>query len=146
MTLSDTQQNVSIITCTWSEYKDELRGIRETVFIEEQHVPVDLEWDTHDQDALHLLVRDSNQQAIATARMLSDGHIGRMAVLKPWRKQGIGTAMLRTLIRICQDKQLIAHLDAQVHAIGFYTKLGFVTSGDVFIDAGIPHKRMYLAL
>lgn len=146
MTVIREHRHFSINICSWTESKDELRHIREAVFIEEQGVPVKLEWDEYDPDATHVLVRDSKQHAIATARLLADGHIGRMAVLKSWRHQGIGSAMLHTLIAVCQDKQLTPFLDAQIHALEFYEKNGFVSVGDEFMDAGIPHKRMLLEL
>ena len=123
-----------------------LKFIRETVFVEEQSVPLELEWDEHDQTAYHLLAFDNNT-AIATARILDNGKIGRMAVLPDWRHQGIGTSMLKQLV----DKAIQLGLEqvtlsAQVSAIPFYEPLGFVITSEPYEDAGIPHRDMQLRL
>lgn len=144
MTYTNDQTNFTIMMTNWSESRDELRRIRQQVFIEEQAVPIALEWDEHDRDAVHILVHDTNAHAIGTARLLNDGHIGRMAVLKDWRDQGIGTAMLQVLLEYCVSHQLPPFLDAQTHAIGFYKRSGFKTMGAEFQDAGIPHHHMIL--
>lgn len=123
-----------------------LRSIRETVFVEEQSVPLELEWDEHDPSAYHLLAFD-NATPVATARLLANGKIGRMAVLPGWRHQGIGTAILQQLIdkATASGREKVA-LSAQVSAIPFYQRLGFVICSDVYDDAGIPHKDMELRL
>lgn len=123
-----------------------LKSIRETVFVEEQSVPLELEWDEHDQAAYHLLAFEDNT-AIATARILGNGKIGRMAVLPDWRHHGIGTSMLKQLV----DKAIQLGLErvtlsAQVSAISFYQRLGFVISSETYEDAGIPHQDMELRL
>ncbi len=133
---------ISIVT--WQQHEAALRRVREQVFIHEQAVPEALEWDGRDENATHILVRDADGQAIATARLLNDGHIGRMAVLPDYRQQGVGSAMLCELLKVCQQHQLQAHLDAQTQALGFYKKMGFITEGNEFMDAGIPHFRMVL--
>lgn len=128
---------------TWQGAQQELSFIRTTVFIQEQNVPAALEWDGMDAHAIHILVSDEGHAPIATARMLSDGHIGRMAVLKAWRQQGVGRAILFKLLEIAQLQALPqVDLDAQTHAIAFYEAYGFVVCSDVFMDAGIPHKKM----
>jgi predicted GNAT family N-acyltransferase len=77
--------------------------------------------------------------------MLSDGHIGRMAVLKSWRSQGVGSAILQTMLNIARQQGYpCVTLDAQTHAIPFYQRFGFEVSSDEFMDAGIPHKQMRL--
>ena len=121
--------------------------IRETVFIAEQNVPVELEWDEYDEKATHLLVTDSAGNPVATSRMINTGHIGRMAVLKTYRKHGIGTAMLKTLVEIAQNQGLNkVKLSAQVDAIPFYEKSNFIATGDIYMDANIPHRDMYLLI
>lgn len=136
-----------IEVCRWETSEQALMSVRYPVFVEEQHVPVALEHDEYDQNAIHVLVRDNKQNAIATGRMLNDGHIGRMAVLPDWRGKGLGSAILRTLINIAKNQGLQSvFLNAQCDAIGFYTRLQFVAHGDVFDDAGIPHQRMSLEL
>lgn len=123
-----------------------LREIRETVFIREQSVPPELEWDEYDRKALHLLAFD-NGQPIATARLLAGGKIGRMAVLPSWRRQGVGTALLKRLIDAARRQGLESvHLAAQVAAIPFYERLGFVVTSEIYDDAGIPHRDMQLRI
>lgn len=138
---------VHIRSVTWEEQSQALRDIRERVFIEEQHVPVELEWDEFDPVCLHLLAFDEAEQPIGTARLLPDGHIGRMAVLKEWRRQGVGSALLQWLIEEMRATgQQKAILNAQTEAVQFYEKFGFRKAGDVFMDAGIPHVKMILLL
>jgi predicted GNAT family N-acyltransferase len=132
---------------TWDDTRDTLLGIRFKVFVEEQGVPPELEADTLDAHARHLLVRNPQGQAVATARLLDDGHIGRMAVLAGYRGKGIGTRMLRQLLWMAEEAGLPrVHLNAQCNAERFYQRLGFVAEGEVFEDAGIPHRRMYRLL
>jgi predicted GNAT family N-acyltransferase len=132
-------------TIKQTRFQDDREGImfvREQVFIKEQHVPVKLEWDGMDDDATHLLVlRDG--RPVATSRLLADGHIGRMAVMPEFRRQGIGSAMLATLTKIAEEKGLSAvFLAAQVEAIDFYQKHGFTVNSEIYMDAGIPHRDM----
>jgi len=127
----------------WPVDENDLKVIRTTVFIEEQKVPVELEWDGLDPDCIHFIVRSSSQ-AIATARLKPDGQIGRMAVLKRYRGLGIGGKLLNKILNYAK-KSGIKHvfLHAQVRVIGFYQQFGFVAEGEEFIDAGIPHRAMY---
>jgi predicted GNAT family N-acyltransferase len=84
---------------------------------------------------------------IGTARLLPDGQIGRMAVLPEWRSHGIGSVLLEKLIEIAREHGLKqVKLDAQDHAISFYEQHGFTIEGEEFLDAGIPHRRMIMAL
>ena len=131
----------------WQAHRDELLRIRYRVFVDEQGVPAELEHDEHDPGAVHLLARTAGDIPVATARMLGDGHIGRMAVLPAWRSQGLGSALLRKLIGIARHRGMPqVHLHAQCHAESFYRRLGFVAEGEVFPDAGIDHRRMSLRL
>jgi predicted GNAT family N-acyltransferase len=131
----------------WQEQKHDLLRIRHAVFVDEQGVPVELEHDRHDEGALHLLAYPAGGQPVATARMLKDGHIGRMAVLSAWRGRGIGTAMLGELVRLARQRRIRAlFLNAQCGAQAFYERLGFVAEGEVFEDAGIDHRRMQMPL
>jgi predicted GNAT family N-acyltransferase len=135
--------NATIAVVDWSRHRQELLAIRYTVFVGEQGVPIELEHDENDQRALHLLVTAPDGQPIGTARMLPEGHVGRMAVLPAWRKQGIGTAMLRELIRIAGERGVDKlFLNAQCEAEAFYRRLGFSAEGGIFVDAGIDHRRM----
>lgn len=127
----------------WPDDNQLLRRVREDVFVKEQQVPAEMEWDGFDSDCLHLLAIDGTGRPIGTARLLSDGHIGRMAVLKEWRKKGVGSALLRRLLVEVQKRkfQQVA-LNSQCYAVGFYKKFGFKIDGDEFMDAGIPHVKM----
>lgn len=124
-----------------------LASVRRTVFIEEQGVPEALEWDEHDATALHWLARLDDGTAVGCARLLPDGHIGRMAVLPGWRGQGIGRALLDAAVAAAQargDRQV--RLSAQLHALGFYQRAGFVACGSPYDEAGIPHQAMQKSL
>ena len=133
---------IEIKIVDFQEYFSNIKDIRTTVFIEEQRVPPELEWDEFDESSTHILAY-YNKKAVGTARLLEDGHIGRMAVLKPYRNRNIGKNMLKYLIRLAQEKSIKnIELSAQEHAVEFYKKYGFSIFGDVYMDAGIPHFDM----
>ncbi len=143
-----TTTDLQIHACSWSDGASELRAIRQQVFIDEQGVAEHEEWDQEDQRCTHFLVHSPLQtQAVACARLLADGHIGRVAVCADWRGKGIGLQLMRYILDYAAENgQLELLLDAQSHAVDFYTRLGFVAEGDLFMDAGIPHRRMRLHL
>lgn len=122
------------------------QAIRQRVFVEEQHVPIALEWDAADATAVHILaVVDA--QAVACARVLPDGHIGRMAVLPAWRGKGIGSALLMHAITQCRALGVDeVRLSAQKHAIAFYEGAGFDCCSAPYVDANILHVDMRLKL
>ncbi len=135
--------NYTLKKTNWNESKQALSFIRKTVFIKEQKVPEDLEWDEFDEQCMHILVTDNHHSPIACGRIKPDGHIGRMAVLKAYRKMGIGTAILKALLNSAAEQNITAvFLHAQITAISFYEKLGFEISSKTFLDANIPHKTM----
>lgn len=120
----------------------EIRDIRTSVFINEQKVPSELEWDEYDKDSTHIIAYYNNKP-VGTARLLSDGHIGRMAVLKEYRNRNVGQNMLKYILKTAQKRAFkTVELSAQKHAIGFYKKYGFIIMSDVYLDAGIPHYDM----
>jgi predicted GNAT family N-acyltransferase len=135
------RQDYSIGLVTWQDAADELSAIRRRVFIDEQKVPPELEWDGLDASAMHAKATSLTGEAIVTARLLPGGQIGRMAVLRRWRGIGIGTAMLQCLIAHAAEKERL-FLNAQTSAESFYRRNGFEPEGDVFMEAGIPHIRM----
>jgi predicted GNAT family N-acyltransferase len=127
----------------WAGDASGLWQVRRTVFIIEQQVPEDLEWDEADAISLHALAEDAGGNPIATGRLLADGHIGRIAVLAAWRGRGVGAAIFEYLIAAALrrgHRELL--LNAQTHATGFYARYGFVPCGPEFIEAGIPHRPM----
>jgi predicted GNAT family N-acyltransferase len=129
----------------WNEALPLARPIRERVFIEEQRVPRELEWDDRDARSVHALAFAGGLHAIGTARLLPDGRIGRMAVLREWRGRGVGTALALALIRRAAEngfEEVV--LNAQLHAEPFYRRLGFIPRGPVFQEAGIDHVEMTL--
>jgi len=114
--------------------------------VHEQHVPMELEWDDTDADCLHVLAH-AGDEPVGTARMTWSGHIGRMAVRAAWRGRGIGSALLDALMETARARGLTeVYLNAQVSAVHFYQGHGFGAEGEVFLDAGIPHRRMRRAL
>ncbi len=131
----------------WSVDEQALRAVRTAVFIEEQQVPEDEEWDGDDALADHVLARSRDGEPVGTARLTPDGRIGRMAVLKPWRGMGIGAALLRHLVERARERGL-QHLSlhAQLHALPLYAAAGFVAVGPEFDECGIAHRKMTLDL
>jgi len=127
----------------WDEAMPLARPLREQVFVIEQKVPIELEWDEFDTVSRHAIAFNSTGAAIGAGRLLPDGHLGRMAVLPEWRGKGVGRLILNKLIAEAQrrgQRQLTLH--AQTQAIGFYRASGFVIEGDEFMEAGIPHVKM----
>jgi predicted GNAT family N-acyltransferase len=135
--------NFSIVIAPWTEIADQSRRVRESVFVVEQNIPVELEWDGIDPECMHALATDDRGVAIGTGRLLPDGHIGRMAVLAEWRSRGVGRAILEALVEEARRRGFAeAMLNAQSYASGFYAKSGFEVVGDEFTEAGIPHVAM----
>ncbi|HHC72252.1 MAG TPA: GNAT family N-acetyltransferase [Thiotrichales bacterium] len=130
----------------WTRLAEPARAIRYRVFVEEQSVPVALEWDDLDATALHLLAWEGDE-AVGTARLLPSGQVGRMAVLPPWRGRGVGRALMETVIDRATERGMERlFLHAQVHAIPFYARFGFEAVGPEFVEADIPHREMVLDL
>lgn len=128
---------------SWADLNVQASAIRFEVFVEEQRVPIAEELDAMDPLCLHALAFNHQGVAVATGRLLPDGHIGRMAVRLSERKKGVGAAVLNALIEAARSKGFQeVELGAQLHAKGFYLKEGFVEFGDVFIDANIEHVMM----
>ena len=136
-----------LVAGSWDELGGPARQVRESVFVEEQNVPREIELDEHDAVSRHVIARDADGGAIGTGRLLADGHIGRMAVLADWRGKGVGRAVLERLLEEAAGRS-VRHLalHAQTHASGFYRRFGFVEEGPEFMEAGIPHRAMVRSL
>jgi predicted GNAT family N-acyltransferase len=126
----------------WAAARAEASRVRLAVFVEEQGVPPEIEMDEKDAVCVHALAY-AQGRAVGTGRLLPDGHIGRMAVLKESRSLGVGGAILERLVEEARRrgmKEVV--LSAQTHALGFYRRHGFIEEGKVFEEAGIPHQEM----
>ena len=144
----ETHSEITITLADWQQYGEPLRHIRSSVFVEEQGVPQDEEWDDKDQchSTQHFIAYNSNGEAIGCLRILlqaNGGHkITRVAVLRDWRGRGIGkNLVLAALKHILKCGNSIV-LHAQSHSLAFYTQLGFIAEGETFMEAGIEHQRM----
>lgn len=127
----------------WPVQEEGARMVRTIVFLDEQQVPLDMEWDEFDVVSLHALAFDDDGKVVGTGRLLPDGHIGRMAVLKNARRRGAGGAILQALMQAAQERgDVEVVLNAQIQAENFYARFGFVREGGEFMDAGIPHICM----
>lgn len=142
-------QNFHVEIADWSreDQRKALLDLRDTVFIQGQGVPEQRERDGLDVDCWHVLARDEAGQPIGCGRLTPTHKIGRMAVLPDWRGHGVGVALLRELVTRARTQGWPeVTLDAQVSAIGFYERAGFVAHGDEFQDAGMAHRSMRLTL
>ena len=142
---------VDLKTGSWAELQSLASPLRTEVFVKEQEIPPELEWDELDATALHAVVVNKLGQAVATGRLLQPqpqvAQIGRMAVSKPLRGGHLGQMVVESLIEVARkrgDTAVILH--AQCSAEGFYRRLGFKAHGDIFDDAGIDHIEMTLQL
>lgn len=127
---------------TWEKAREHAAPIRFAVFVEEQGVPREIELDEMDDACVHAVAFEDHV-AVGTGRLLPDGHIGRMAVLRQWRGRGIGSRILERLMEQARsrgDREVV--LAAQVKAAAFYRAHGFVEEGADYREAGIPHRNM----
>lgn len=135
-----------VIADDWEQLEKDAKYIREQAFIQEQGIAPEDEWDDFDAIAVHFMVYDK-EQPIATARLLPQHSVGRVAVLMPYRKQGIGKILMQNIIDYARNQKLpYLKLSAQTYVTAFYEALGFQMQGEVYQDCGIPHIDMTLAL
>ncbi len=135
----------------WSALKPAAGVVRTAVFVHEQGIAADLEWDEHDEVSVHVVLFSPDETPVATARLLPSQSgtslIGRVAVLHAQRGQQAGVAVMRALLQEAQRRgDRCVKLHAQHAAQGFYAKLGFVVEGEPFDEVGIPHVTMALSL
>jgi YbgC/YbaW family acyl-CoA thioester hydrolase len=138
---------LQVRTGSWAELGADAGGIRTQVFVQEQRIPAELEWDADDATAVHAVGYNRLGQAIATARLLpgtgGNAKIGRMAVHQALRGSGFGTQVLRALVDEAQRRgDRTIELHAQRTAQAFYAGLGFSVQGEPYEEAGIPHVTM----
>ena len=137
------EREIVILNAVWEHDGDAIRAVRLAVFSGEQKIAEELDLDGRDPDCRHVLAVTAEGVPVGTGRIGADGHIGRVAVLAPWRRRGIGSRIMRQLIDHGLARGVRTfHLNAQEAALAFYEKLGFVAGGERFMEAGLPHRRM----
>lgn len=141
------RSSIAVLPASWQHDRERLQSVRRRVFIEEQGVKEEEEWDSVDPVSWHVLAIHENRDAVGTGRLEPDGKIGRVAVLSHFRGRGVGEAIMHCLVNHATDSGLEAiYLHAQTAAAGFYRRLGFRTDGSVFDEVGIPHVRMRMGV
>jgi len=138
---------VTVKLGSWAELGTHAAAIRTAVFVEEQSIPMDMEWDEADATAVHAVAYNGLGQAIGTGRLLlhaaGSGKIGRMAVSRVLRGSSLGRELLKALMTAARergDTEVLLH--AQRSAEGFYSRLGFQPRGEPFDEVDIPHIEM----
>ncbi|MFI8033484.1 GNAT family N-acetyltransferase [Acinetobacter sp. ABJ_C3_5] len=130
----------------WDQLQQDAKLIRTLVFIQEQGIAEADEWDEQDAISQHFVVYDQDQP-IATARLLQNNSVGRVAVLKAYRGQGLGQMIMQEILAYARQQQRkFLHLSSQVHAISFYEQLGFAVQGEAYDECGIPHIEMIMPI
>ena len=138
--------DIHIAQGDWQALGKAAADLRRRVFVDEQQVPEEEEWDGQDSECRHFVVYTDNEP-VGTARLLPDGHIGRVALLPQVRGHGIGLALMRHVIDVARlEGHAEVVLSAQIYALPFYERLGFQAYGPEYLDAGIPHRSMRLPL
>jgi len=128
---------------SWEQAQPIAGPLRFAIFVDEQNVPPGIELDDQDASCVHAVAFDVEDKAIGTGRLLPDGHIGRMAVVKEWRRRGIGAEIIGALIDEARKRgHAEVLLSAQLQAMEFYRSLGFEAEGKIYEDAGILHQIM----
>lgn len=137
----------AIATTTYASHQAGIQEVRRRVFIEEQGIDPAEEWDAQDATAMFAVAIDQHNQVIGTARLLESGRIGRMAVLAAYRRQGVGSALLRHLLSLARQRgHTQITISAQQAAMAFYAKQGFAPIGPPHVEVGIPHQTMQRTL
>ncbi len=147
----DGQAMTGLAVGSWAELGSEASAVRTAVFVDEQRIPKELEWDEADHSAVHALARNRLGQAVATGRLLPAHNgvakIGRMAVHRVLRGTGVGKQVLLGLMQAARERgDQAIRLSAQCSAEGFYRRLGYTVVSEVYEDAGIPHVDMEICL
>ena len=136
-----------IRSASWQADRARLEFVRRRVFIIEQKIPESEEWDDADENSSHVLAFSEKRDAVGTGRLEPTGKIARLAVLGEYRGQGVGSAMLIRLVEEARQRGFDqVYLHAQMHALNFYKKFGFVSDEEIFSEGGIPHVLARLDL
>ncbi len=143
----NSNKTLNIRIATHNDIED-VFALRFEVFVGEQKVPREIELDDEDAHAIHIIAEEQGV-AVGCARVILSGteaHIGRLAVKKAYRSKGIGSQICRFIINSCNEQGIqYIWLNSQLRAVPFYEKLGFVSQGNVFVEAGIKHVKMIYA-
>lgn len=136
-----------LVLTDWQSSREQLQSIRRKVFILEQKIPEADEFDDADENSSHILAFSEKRDAVGTGRIEATGKIARLAVVAECRNLGVGSAILDRLIEEARNREYHrVFLHAQTQAMGFYRKFGFVSDGEAFMEAGIPHVLASLDL
>ena len=137
----------SVHLLSWDNGQPLLRAVREAVFMREQGVSSEMEWDGLDPSCHHVLALSATGDAIGCGRISPEGHIGRIAVLSEWRGKRVGSSLLESLLGYARSQHYAqVALGAQIQAVPFYLRFNFAEVGEIFMDANIPHLKMQLRL
>ena len=140
-------EGIRLSSGTWDELVVRCRSVRDSVFVVERSVPAALEYAADDSASLHVLASLADGTAVGTGRLMPDGQIGRLAVLRSWRGHGIGGAMLALLIEEARERSLVkVAVDAPVNLLVFFRDFGFGEIGERLVDAGGEHQPLELRL
>jgi predicted GNAT family N-acyltransferase len=137
--------SIEIVTGDWAQLGLDAARIRDAVFIREQGIPAELEWDADDATSVHVVAYRVSpaREPVATARLLPGGWIGRVAVIKSARRGGLGMRLVEALVEAARVRgDDAARLYAQTYVTPLYEKCGFSVVGEEFEEAGIPHIQM----
>ena len=138
---------VEIVPVGWEESSDLLLAVRREVFVREQGVSEEIEIDGHDPRQSHYLARLPDGTPVGSARLSDDGRVGRVAVLRQFRRHGIGRAIMDHVIQDAKSRGLTEmYLHSQLSAVEFYKALGFCEEGEIFLEADIEHVQMRMVL
>lgn len=136
-------ESITVVQTNWQLDEEVIKSVRMPVFVQEQQVPYEIDFDSNDANAVHWLAFSDDNVPIGTARLLEDGHFGRMAVIKMYRNQGIGRSIIQTAMDYASSVGMESvYLNSQLQARTFYEGLGFKEYGDVFLEANIEHVSM----
>lgn len=136
-------ESITVIQTNWQLDEELIKSVRMPVFVQEQQVPYEIDFDNNDALAVHWLAYGKKNVPVGTARLLKDGHFGRMAVIKMYRSQGIGRSIIQAAMDHAGSVGMESiYLNSQLQAKSFYEGLGFQEYGDVFFEANIAHISM----